>query len=310
MAREALHVVTPLWESPSLSGALGAPVLLKMEAFQPAGSFKLRGMGHACQAGVAGGATRLFCSSGGNAGLAVAYTGRKLGVPVTIVVPRTASAWSRAMIRREGATVVEHGAAWDDAHTYAVAAAEQAGAAYIHPFDDPLVWAGHATMIDEVAALGVRPGAVVVAVGGGGLLIGVLEGMQRAGWSDVPVLAVETEGAASFAKAIAAGELVTLERIDSLAVTLGARRVAPAALEWSRRHPITPWLVSDRSAVAACRRFVDDHRVLVEPACGAALAAAYERAAPLAGRDPVLIIACGGAGVTLELLEAWSAQTA
>lgn len=303
-----LYVRTPTWESRTLAAVAGATVYLKMESFQPSGSFKARGMGVACQAAFDAGARGLVCASGGNAGLAVAYAGRVLGLPTRIVVPQTASQRAKDLIQREGAEVIVHGAAWDESQVFALALAERQGAACIHPFDDPTVWAGHATMIHEAAQDGPRPGAGVVSVGGGGLLIGMLQGMHDVGWADVPVLAVETRGADSFAQSVAAGELVTLDRITSLATTLGARRVAPEALAWTHRHPITPWVVSDREAVDACFWFADEHRVLVEPSCGASLAAVLEKAAPLAGRGPILIIVCGGAGVTLDLLQAWRAR--
>lgn len=302
------HVTTPLWHSRPLGAALGRPVLLKMEAFQPAGSFKSRGMGAACRAASEAGATGVVCSSGGNAGYAVAYAGRQLGLKVTIVVPQTTSAWAKDLIRSEGADVLVHGAAWDDAHTYALDLVRQGEHVYIHPFDDPVVWHGHASMIHEIAEAGVKPGAIVVSVGGGGLLCGLAEGLHAVGWTDVPILAVETEGAASFAASVQAGRPVTLDKITSVAITLGARTVAPQALEWAGRHPIVPWVVSDRAAVDACLRFADDHRVLVEPACGAALAAVYGRAQPLEGREPVVIIVCGGAGVNRELLAQWDRQ--
>lgn len=312
-------VVTPLWESEPLSRALGAAVYLKMEALQPVGSFKIRGLGRACAARVAAGARRLVCSSGGNAGLAVAYAGRRLGVPVTVVVPRTTSAWARDRIRGEQAEVIEHGAAWAEAHAYALSNMSEESS-YVHPFDDPEIWAGHAPMIVEAAEQGPRPGAVVVAVGGGGLLCGVLSGMHAVGWHDVPVLAVETAGAASLAAAVEADALVTLPRITTLATTLGAATVAAEALAWTRRHAVTPWVVTDTDAVRACERFVDDHRVLVEPACGAGLAAVYDGAAPLralqgsssasaAAAGSVLVIVCGGAGVSLALLRAWAEAT-
>lgn len=282
--------------------------MLKMEALQPVGSFKIRGMGYICQVSCEAGATHLVCASGGNAGYAVAYAGRQLGVDVTIVVPQTTPDWTRDMIRREGARVVEHGEAWDSSHAYAARMAGEEGAAYIHPFDDPLVWSGHATLVEEVAEDGPKPGIVVVSVGGGGLLSGVLQGLHQVGWTDVPVVAVETRGADSFASSVAAGRLVTLDRITSIATTLGARTVAAEALAWVGRHPITPWVVSDRAAVDACLRFADDHRVLVEPACGAALATVYNGAAPLSGRSPVLVIVCGGAGASLALLKKWDRQ--
>jgi L-serine/L-threonine ammonia-lyase len=300
-----IHVVTPLWESPSLAAALGAPVYLKVEALQPVGSFKARGMGAACQASHQAGARRLVCASGGNAGYAVAYAGRQIGIPVTIVVPQTTPAWTQDLIRREGASVIVHGQSWDDSHAYALQLAQGAEVAYIHPFDDPRVWHGHASLVHEVAEAGLKPGGVVVSVGGGGLLCGLLEGMHQVGWQDVPVLAVETEGAASFAAAVQAGRLVTLERIDTVATTLGARTVCAEALAWAGRHRVTPWTVTDRAAVAACLRFADEHRLLVEPACGASLAAVYGQAGPLQGLTSVLVIVCGGAGVNLRLLAEW-----
>jgi L-serine/L-threonine ammonia-lyase len=227
---------------------------------------------------------------------------------VTIVVPITTPELAKERIRREGATVLIHGATWDDAHEYAKHLAKQTESSYIHPFDDPLVWQGHATMVREIARSGFKPGAMVVAVGGGGLLCGVVQGLHAVGWSDVPVLAVETEGASSFAQSVEAGHLVTLDAIDSLATTLGARRVTAEALDWSRRHEIIPWTVSDRQAVDACLAFADDHRVLVEPACGAALTAVYTSAPPLVGRESVVVVVCGGAGVSRALLQAWDRE--
>ena len=304
-ASDPIHVVTPLWESPSLSAAADAPVYLKMESFQPVGSFKARGIGAACRDSWEKGANSLVSASAGNAGYAVAYAGRKIGIPVTVVVPKTTPAWLQDLVRREGATVVVHGDSWDDAHAYGTELAEKENAAYIHPFDDPRVWKGHSSIIHEIAEANVKPGAIVVSVGGGGLMVGLLQGMHEVGWTDVPVLAVETEGAASFAAAIRAGHLVTLDGITSVATTLGAKRVAAKALEWTKRHPIVPWQVTDRQAIDACVRFADDHRVLVEPACGASLAAVYGKAEPLEGLSPIVVIICGGAGVSLKLLDEW-----
>ena len=310
---KVLHVQTPLWESPNLSRILGTQVLLKMEAFQPAASFKSRGMGAACAAAHAKGAKRVICSSGGNAGLAVAVAGRRLEMEVTIVVPETSSQRAKDLILREGAEVIVHGAAWDESHAYATRLASETSGAYVHPFDDPIVWQGHSTIIDELTEdpsfATSRPGAIVVSVGGGGLLCGLVEGLQKAGWADVPVIAVETEGAASFAGAVRAGEVITLDAIRSIAVTLGAKRVTPRALELAGQHEIIPWLVSDRQALDACLKFADDHRVLVEPACGASLALGYEAAPPLQGfSKPIVFIVCGGAAVNREMLAKWDRE--
>jgi L-serine/L-threonine ammonia-lyase len=303
-----IHFVTPLWDSRPLSDIMGVPVLLKMEAFQPSGSFKARGMGAACRAAHESGATRVVCASGGNAGYAVAYAGRQLGLDVTIVVPQTTPSRSKDLIRAEGADLIVHGAAWDDAQAYALTLAQQQNAVCIHPFDDPQVWRGHASLVREIAEVGIKPGAIVASVGGGGLLCGLVDGLQAIGWTDIPIVAVETEGAASFAASVRAGRIVTLDKITSIATTLGARTIASQALDATRQHPIGSWVIRDRAAVDACLRFADDHRVLVEPACGAALAAGYLRAEPLLGHEPIVIVVCGGVGVTRELLDQWDKQ--
>ena len=303
-----LHHRTPLWESKPLSALLGARVYLKLDALQPVGSFKIRGIGHACQLSKSEGAQALVASSGGNAGYAVAYSGRQLGLPATVVVPETTPRLMQERLRSEGATVIQRGASWDDSHAMAVDLARKQNAAYIHPFDDPRIWAGHASLVEEIREAGVAPDLVVLAVGGGGLLCGVLQGLHRVGWKDLPVCAIETEGADSFYRSVRAGRLETLDRITSLATTLGARRVAPQALAWTQSHRVIPWKVSDRAAVRAVIRFADDHRLLVEPSCGAALAAVYDRAEPLAGSKSVLIVVCGGAGVTGQLLAEWSTR--
>ena len=87
----ALHVSTPLIESVPLGSITGARVYLKLDCVQPTGSFKIRGIGNACSLACSDGSKALVASSGGNAGLAVAYAGRRLGVPVTIVVPDSTS---------------------------------------------------------------------------------------------------------------------------------------------------------------------------------------------------------------------------
>ena len=300
---------TPLLESRPLSLAAGRPIWLKMEALQPSGSFKLRGIGLACQTYQARGARRFVASSGGNAGLAVACAGRRLGVPVTVVVPLTTTPRALDLLALEGAEVIVHGASWQEAHAHALSLLDPARDAMLHPFDDPLLWQGHASMVDEVAAAGLVPDAVVLAVGGGGLLSGVAEGMRRHGWDGVPILAVETEGAASFHAATLAGRPVPLDRIDSVATSLGARQVCEQAVQWWRERPVRSVRVSDASALQACEQFLEDHRVLVEPACGAALAAVHDaqHAAELAGFQRVLVIVCGGATGTLAQIRAWAA---
>lgn len=302
----ALHINTPLIESRYLSARTKRSIWLKLDALQPSGSFKLRGVGHACEIHHERGAQGFVTSSGGNAGLAVAYAGRRLGIPVTVVVPKTTTDRAKELLAIEGADVIVHGGSWQEANELAMSLTSPSDA-FIHPFDDPLLWTGHASLIDEVSQAGFKPDVVVLSVGGGGLLCGVIEGLQRNGWQDVPVIAVETEGAASFHAAAKAGHSVEIERIDSIATSLGARRVCNQAVEYLKVHRIESVLVTDQNALNACEDFLLDHRVLVEPACGAALSLAYS---PLSFEEyeNVLIVVCGGATATLAQIQQWSSE--
>ena len=305
----AIHIETPVLASRALSLATGKDVRLKMETLQPSGSFKTRGIGHACETYKARGARRFISSSGGNAGYAVAYAGRMLATPVTVVVPATTSERAKHLIRSEGAEVIVHGESWMEANARALVLMTPADA-FIHPFDDPLLWEGHATMIDELARQGGRPDLVICSVGGGGLLCGVVQGLQRNGWKNVPVIAAETAGADSFAEAVRTGAPAMLPGISSIATSLGARQVCDRAFELTQEHPIESIVVSDAAAVAACEEVLLEHRVLVEPACGASVAALHGAPAYLQDARSVVVILCGGVGVTMQQLAQWSAQFA
>ena len=297
----AIHIETPVLASRAFSLRTGKDVRLKMEALQPSGSFKTRGIGHACETYKSRGARRFISSSGGNAGYAVAYAGRMLDTPVTVVVPATTSERAKSLIRSEGAEVIVHGESWMEANARALELLTSTDA-FIHPFDDPLLWKGHATMIDELARQGERPDLVICSVGGGGLLCGVVEGLHRNGWGNTPVIAAETAGADSFAQAVRAGAPTLLPQITSIATSLGARRVCDRAFDLTKEHPIESIVVSDAAAVAACEDVLLEHRVLVEPACGASVAALNSMSTFLKEASSVVVILCGGVGTTSRQL--------
>jgi len=302
-----LHIHTPLLEHRRLSASLSKSVWLKMENTQPSGSFKLRGIGLMCQRAAANGARHFVCPSGGNAGFAAAVAGVALHVQTTILVPQTTHESVRAAIRAIGATVIVEGSVWDETNQAALRLCEQPGAVYIPPFDHADIWDGNATLIDEVAGK-LDFDVVICSVGGGGLLSGIALGLERNGLGHIPIIASETEGAASLHAAVQAGELVTLPAITSIASTLGARRVAQQAFDWTRKRTVHTVTVSDTQAVRACLDFADDMLALVEPACGAALAVAYQNLPVLAEYKKPLIVVCGGIAVDLGKLQAWKNQ--
>lgn len=305
----SLHITTAIQENHALNRRLNKNVYFKMECHQPTGSFKIRGIGALCEQAVQAGKTHLVSSSGGNAGYAAAYAGRKLAIPVTVVVPNTTSATAIERMQEQEAEVIVHGEVWNDADAYARdLVSEKNDYAYIHPFDDATIWTGHASIIEEAVQQIPKPDAVVVAVGGGGLMAGILEGMHSCGWNDVPLIAVETEGAGSFYASYQAKEWVRIDKITSIAKTLGALQVTSKLMDWVDTHPITSVLVSDKSAVDACLNFADDFRVLTEPACGAALSLAYDKSSYIENYRSVLMIVCGGAGAKIQQLLKWQEE--
>ena len=307
-----LHIRTPLIESLSLSKRCKKRIYLKMENMQPTGSFKIRGIGLLCQKGKKDGAGCFVSSSGGNAGIAAAYAGSKLHVPTTIFVPTTTRADFCQQMESYGAEVRVGGDVWDEAHEKALGFSKEIGGLYISPFDHPLIWEGHSSIIDEIALEIGKPDAIVLSVGGGGLLCGVIEGLRRNDWQDVPVVAVETEGTASLAASLKQGRLVTLDKITGIAKTLGAKTVAQGALERAMGHPVQSVVVTDREAIEACIEFANGHKCLVEPACGASLSVAYNNRDVLVKIESqtealatVVMIVCGGIGVDLERMREW-----
>ncbi|MFW1816930.1 pyridoxal-phosphate dependent enzyme [Acinetobacter guillouiae] len=300
-----LSIKTPLIQSLVLSQLNQCQVWLKMEALQPSASFKQRGISHACQKYFEQGAQRFISSSGGNAGLAVAYTGRQLGVPVTVVVPETTAQRARELIAQQGAEVIVHGASWTEANALAQSLLTQHDV-FIHPFDHPLLWEGIIPMIDEVIADGVTPDAVVLSVGGGSLLSGVAAGLKKHGLAHIPIYAIETQGTASLHASIVAQQHVELDQVSGIATTLAAKKVCQNAFEVSQAFEVRSLVVSDQDTVDACLKFIDDHRILVEPACGATLSVLYDQAIQFKPTDQVLVIVCGGAGITLETLQAFN----
>ena len=179
---------------------------------------------------------------------------------------------------------------------------------YVPPFDHENVWTGNQTTFEEIAKQMADQGngrADVMAcfVGGGGLLIGMLQGMAEAGWWNTQLLAVETKGAETLSESMKNGELIALPGISSEATALGAMKVADRAFELAQMHEAASRaryvVLSDSEAAMGCWRFADDDRSLVELACGVDLALCHGgRLDTALGRnvkpdDKVVIIVCG-----------------
>lgn len=316
-------------ESSALSKAAGCRIFLKLENLQPSGSFKSRGIGNlllqAIEAQKSTGDDRplhFHASSGGNAGLACVTAAVALGYRSTIAVPTSTDESMVAKLCAAGASeVIVHGSNWSNADKYLreimMPKAEAMGekVVYVPPFDHPHVWTGNSTIISELKQQmpdGEVPDAIVCSVGGGGLFNGVMEGIEREGWH-TRVLAVETLGADSLAQAVEKRELVALPEITSVAKSLGAPTVAKRALEYALQPNASTLVIEDAEACASGWRFADDERILVEPACGASVALAYDGRLKrylkgFSSESKVVIVVCGGSRIDLRMMDAYKKQ--
>jgi L-serine/L-threonine ammonia-lyase len=138
---------------------------------------------------------------------------------------------------------------------------------YIPSSDNPCIWEGNSTIIKELKTQlrGEPPAAIITPVGGGGLLNGIITGLQQVGWKQVPVIAVETHGSNSFQAAVVAGKLVTLPKSKTIAKSLSVRTISSKSLELSLDHPVVPFAVSDAMAADAVRHFAGQFSPLFSP---------------------------------------------
>lgn len=294
-----LHHETPVFLAHRLTAQQGRSVYFKMDCYQPTGSFKVRGIGMRCQEAKENGCQQFVIASGGNAGLATAYAGWQLNVPTTVVLPLKTPLSVQEKITSLGAVVKLAGQIWDEANAVALELAEKDDVVYISPFDHPTIWRGHASVISECAAQMLEPDWIVVAVGGGGYFCGVMEGLKAVGWSKTRILTTETVGSACLDTALKAGERVVLDSIDSIASSLGAKQVAAQAYEYAQQARVQSHLVTDAQTLKAIELFAEDMGTLVEPACGAALSAVYHGNTAIEEDASVLVLVCGGAGMSL-----------
>ncbi|MBT6538832.1 MAG: pyridoxal-phosphate dependent enzyme [Francisellaceae bacterium] len=297
---ERLYVKTPLIYSDYYSDLLEVNVYLKLENLQPSGSFKSRGIGVLCQHYASLGKKVLIASSGGNAGLAVAYSAKKLKLQAKIFVPNSTPHSTIIKIENLGAKVTVIGDVWDETDTYARKDVDNDNAGYISPFDHPVIWQGHSTIVEEIADdLAEEPSAIACSVGGGGLLCGIIQGCDKLNWNNVTLITSETKGANSFYQCYQKKEVVKLDKVDTIAKTLGAKQVTKGILPYLDNHKIMPLLVSDAEALAGAVSLAHTHRMLVEPACGATLALCYSHKEKLKSFKNIVLIVCGGSGTSL-----------
>ena len=269
-------------------------IYCKLDNLQRTGSFKERGARNAlAQLSAEQKKKGVIAASAGNHAQALAYQGRLLGVPATVVMPKFAPLIKINNCQKLGATVVLHGEGFADAKTRAHEIAQEQGLAYIDGYDDPAIIAGQGTAGLEIVAQVPDLDAVIVPVGGGGLLAGVSLAVKTLR-PQVKVIAVEADHVASFSAALEAGQPVRIETKPTLADGLAIAQVGSNAFATARQHTDKVVLVSEEQIALAILRIVELQKGVVEGAAATTLSACLSGQLPeLAGKRVVLLL-CGG----------------
>jgi threonine dehydratase len=286
---------TPTVRFAPLRDPLPYDVRLKLENLQVTGSFKPRGaLNKVLSLAPEVTARGIITASGGNHGLGVAYAAWLLKVPVTVYVPEKANQARRDRLARWGATVVVEGRDWDDAYAAALVEAERTGRCLVHPFDDPLVIAGQGTAAAELLADSGEPlDAVIVPIGGGGLMSGIAIYIKERSPRTI-VIGVEPTGAASMTASVQARSVVELPEVRSIADTLSPRRVGELTLEATLRYVDRIVLLDDEALTRAMRVLWNEFNLLVEPSGASSLAVLLEDKAELPHGARVGVVVSGG----------------
>ena len=287
-------VQSPCPFSIPLSEATGLKVFCKLEYLQRTGSFKERGARNALLLLPAGQKKRgVVAASAGNHALGLAYHGQLLGIPVTVVMPRFAPLTKVTNCRRLGATVVLHGTDIDESRARADEIAAAQKLTYINGFDDPAIIAGQGTLGLEIAAQVPDLAAVIVPIGGAGLIAGVALAMKTLK-PKVKIIGVEPERAASFTAALSAGKPVKVEVKPTLADGLSVPQVGENAFRIARDLVDKTLLVGEREIALAILRLLELEKAVVEGAGAAPLAACLAGLVPeLKGKKVVLPLSGG-----------------
>ena len=285
---------SPCTPSIPLSEVTGMQIYCKLDNLQRTGSFKERGARNALAQLPAEQQRRgVIAASAGNHAQALAYQGKLLGVPATVVMPEFAPLIKISNCRKLGASVVLHGKDFGEAKAHAHEIAKENGFAYIDGYDDPAIIAGQGTMGIEIIEQVPDAEAVVVPVGGGGLLAGVALAVKTLR-PDVKVIAVEAENVASFSAALREGKPTPTPMNPTLADGLAIPQVGSNAFEVARERVDRTLTVSEEQIAISILRIVELEKGVVEGAAATPLAACLSGQLPeLAGKRVVLLL-CGG----------------
>jgi len=295
---------TPLLHCSALSRITGFDVRFKAENWQKTGSFKPRGaLNRIARLDASERARGVLAASAGNHAQGLAYAAAAHRIPVRVVMPATTPAAKIEATRAMGAEIILHGEIFDDALARSLEIAGESGMTYVHPASDPLVVCGAGTVGLEICEDFPEVDAVIVPVGGGGLICGVATAVKGMA-PRARVFGVNPEGAPAMARSFREGRVVRLEKASSIAEGMSGKGGTAETLA------IMPGLVEDivtvteRSILDAILLLLSRAKILAEGAGAGPLAALLEGKIPLPPGSKVVCVVSGG-NLDLGRLAGW-----
>lgn len=284
---------TPLTLSKTLSDITGSTVYLKLENLQKTGAFKVRGAwNRIAQMTETERARGVITASAGNHAQGVAMAAAQAGIASTIVMPVGAPEAKIAATQSYGSQVVLYGANYDEAYEHALQLAERSGAVFVHAFNDPHVIAGQGTIGIEIMDELPTVDAIIVPVGGGGLISGI--GLAvKAVRPETRIVGVQPEAADSGYRSWRAGAMQSVDRPLSVADGLAVKRPGDIPLAWMKEVVDDFTTVSERQIRDAMFWLLQRNKLLVEGAGAAPLAALLKGDLDLQGKRVVLVVSGG-----------------
>ncbi|MBX6396301.1 MAG: threonine ammonia-lyase [Alicyclobacillaceae bacterium] len=288
----------PLQQSQTFSRMCNNHVYLKLENLQKTGAFKIRGAyNKIASLSPQARARGIFSASAGNHAQGVALAASRFGAPCTIVMPEGAPEAKITATRGYGSKVELAGATYDDAHLYAKRLCEENGGTFVHAFDDLHVMAGQGTIALEIFEELDDVDAIVVPVGGGGLIAGIATAVKTIR-PKTKVFGVQAAGAASTVQSLRAGKRVTLSEVSTIADGIAVKCPGELTLRHIMRYVDDVVAVPDEAILRAMYAFLERTKMLVEGAGAVGLAALLEGLLPVRQKKVVLVVSGGNVDIS------------
>jgi len=293
---------TPLLESPYFSKKFNANVFFKCENLQYTNAFKVRGAFNKISK-IKDKDKIIITASAGNHGLGVSFAAKTFGMKAIVVVPEFVPLFRINRIKELGAEVIVHGTTMDVLNAKVAEYTKDPKYIYVHGFDDDDIIAGQGTIALEILKEMPDTQMIIVPVGGGGLISGIAL-YTKAAKPNIKIYGAQTIGADAMSKSLAAGEIVSLDTITSIAISLGVTRIPMRTFNIVRQNVEKVITVTDAQAMDDLKNILQQDKLFVEPASACALSALSTNQIPNVQNKKVVVVLSGG-NFSLEQLKAY-----